>query len=719
MSAASDKSSGTPSEEIAHLRDLLERANTAYYCDAEPIMADSEYDRLLKRLADLEAEHPQFADATSPTRRVGGAAIDGFVSVRHARPMQSIDNTYDIDGLRAWAARCEKSLGRAPALVADPKVDGVAISLRYERGVLVQAATRGDGAVGDDVTANIRAVRAIPLRLRSIAKGSINPPEMPEVLEVRGEIYMPLAEFERINAERRARDEPELANARNATAGTLKSLDPAVTAARRLAFVAHGRGEQRGGAAFASFSAFISALHAWGIPTNPQSRGCTGVQEAEDAIATFERRRSELGYAVDGMVVRVDAFADQDALGSTEKSPRWIIAFKYQAERATTRLVRVDWQVGKGGTITPRAAMEPVWIAGSTVRHATLHNIEEITRKDIRIGDLVEVEKAGEVIPQVIAPVPSARTGAEQPIEAPSNCPSCSSPLEREGPKVFCVNPACPAQFRERVKWFVGRDQMAIDGLGERLIDQLIDAGIVRGLSDLFRLDRAAVAALTSEAQLASGKTSLRKVGEKTAGAIVANAEEAKRRGLARVLASMGIPLLGVTAAKTLARAYPDLQSLQAASAADLESLPDIGERTAAMFVQALSSPQMRAAFDALASAGVDLTSLEFAAASTALEASGSAPAFRGKTIVLTGTLVGHDRRTLTERLEALGAKVSGSVSRKTDVVIAGSEAGSKLDKARELGVEVWDEARLERELAEAGNASGAAPTADGSPEKN
>jgi len=700
MSAASSKSWDTPHDEVVHLRDLLDRANTAYYCDADPIMADSEYDRLLKRLADLEEAHPELADPASPTRRVGGAPIDSFTSVRHARPMQSIDNTYDLEGLRAWAARCEKQLDRAPAFFADPKIDGIAISLRYERGMLVQAATRGDGSVGDDVTSNIRAVRAVPLRLRSGARSSV---ALPDVLEVRGEIYMPLAEFERINAERRAREEPELANARNATAGTLKSLDPAVTAARRLAFMAHGRGEQQGGEAFGSFSAYLSALRAWGIPTNSEGRVCPRVQDAEDAIAAFERRRAGLPYAVDGMVVRVDSLTDQDALGSTEKSPRWIIAFKYQAERATTRLVRVDWQVGKGGTITPRAAMEPVWIAGSTVRHATLHNIEEITRKDIRLGDLVEVEKAGEVIPQVIAPVLAARTGREKPIEAPTHCPSCGSVLEREGPKVFCVNPSCPAQFRERVKWFVGRDQMAIDGLGERLIDQLIDAGIVRGFADLFRLDASAVAALTSEAQLASGKRSMRKVGDKTAQAIVATADEAKGRGLARLLASMGIRLLGVTAAKTLARAYPDLAALQNASAADLEALPDIGERTAEIFVHSLASPQLRSAFEDLAAAGVLMKSHEFEAGSAAHPDSGAISAFHGKTVVLTGTLAHHDRRALTEMLEARGAKVTGSVSRKTDLVIAGSEAGSKLDKARELGIEVWDEARLENELAAKG----------------
>ena len=702
MSAASSKSWHTPHDEVVHLRDLLDRANTAYYCDADPIMADSEYDRQLKRLADLEAAHPELADPASPTRRVGGAPIDSFTPVQHARPMQSIDNTYDIEGLRSWTARCEKQLGRAPSLFADPKVDGVAISLRYEEGVLVQAATRGDGSVGDDVTSNIRAVRAVPLRLRSAARGACAPPD---VLEVRGEIYMPLAEFERINAERRPRDEPELANARNATAGTLKSLDPAITAARRLAFMAHGRGEQQGGEAFSNFSAYLAALRSWGIPTNSEGRVCARVQDAEDAIAAFERRRGGLPYAVDGMVVRVDSLADQDALGSTEKSPRWIIAFKYQAERATTRLVRVDWQVGKGGTITPRAAMEPVWIAGSTVRHATLHNIEEIARKDIRLDDLVEVEKAGEVIPQVIAPVLSARTGREKPIEAPTHCPSCGSVLEREGPKVFCVNPSCPAQFRERVKWFVGRDQMAIDGLGERLIDQLIDAGIVRGFADLFRLDASAVAALTSEAQLASGKRSMRKVGDKTAQAIVATANEAKGRGLARLLAAMGIRLLGVTAAKTLARAYPDLEALQNARAADLEALPDIGERTAEIFVQSLASPQLRSAFADLAAAGVLLKSHEFEGLSAGRGGSGAASAFQGKTVVLTGTLVHHDRRTLTDMLEARGAKVTGSVSRKTDLVIAGSEAGSKLDKARELGIEVWDETRLEKELAAEGDA--------------
>lgn len=671
---------------IAHLRDLLDRANTAYYVDAEQLMADSEYDRLLRELAALEEQFPALADPASPTQRIGGKPIEGFLQITHRRPMQSIDNTYDIEGFRAWSLRCEKAIGHPPTLVADPKIDGVAVSLRYVRGALETAVTRGDGRVGDDVTENVRAIRAVPLRLSRAGKSACAPPD---VLEVRGEIYMPNAEFDRINVERAERNEPLLANARNATAGTLKSLDPAVAASRRLAFIAHGRGESVGGPSIESHSDFLVALREWGVPVNALAVQCRTADDAVAAIESFGQQRGVLAFGVDGMVVRVDRFAEQDLLGATEKSPRWIVAFKYPAQRAITTLLRVEWQVGKGGTLTPRATMDPVVVSGSTVRHATLHNIEEIRRKDIRIGDRVEIEKAGEVIPQVIAPVVSARAGTEIPIIPPTECPSCGEPIVQDGPKLFCANPNCPAQFRERLKWFVGRDQMAIEGLGERLIDQLVDAKIVGHFADLFRLPCATVAALTSESVSKNGKTIQRRIGEKTADAIIASANASRGRGLARVLAALGIRHLGSAASKTLARAYANAEALLAATTKDLEALADIGEITAAALVRDFANPATQETFRRLAEVGVDLTSKEYSNNRVH-----SYP-LSGKTIAITGTLVSFKRRELIEFLEQRGARVTGSVSAKTHIVIAGDEAGSKLAHAQELGVEVWDEKKL------------------------
>jgi DNA ligase (NAD+) len=681
---------------IAHLRDLLDRANIAYYVDAEPLMADSEYDRLLRELAALEEKFPALADPASPTQRVGGKPIAGFKQITHSRPMQSIDNTYEIETFRDWAARCEKTLGHPSGLVADPKIDGVAVSLRYVHGALEFAVTRGDGAVGDDVTENVRAIRAVPLRLSRKGNRSL---ALPDVLEVRGEIYMPNAEFDRINIERAERSEPLLANARNATAGTLKSLDPAVAASRRLAFIAHGRGEIVGGPQIESHWDYLAALRDWGIPVNTLAVKCKTADEAIVAIESFAQQRGRLTFGVDGMVVRVDNFAEQELLGVTGKSPRWITAFKYPAQREVTTLVHVDWQVGKGGTLTPRATMEPVVISGSKVSHATLHNIEEIRRKDIRIGDRVEVEKAGEVIPQVVAPVLSARVGTERPIEPPTECPSCGGPIIQEGPKLFCANANCPAQFLERLKWFVGRDQMAIEGLGERLIEQLVEAKIVSHFADLFRLPREAMAKLESESINKSGKVVQRRIGEKTVDAIIASANEARGRGLARVLASLGIRHLGTSASKTLARKYPDSDALMAATTQELVALDDIGEITAAALTRDFLDPVMRETFRRLSECGVDMKSKEYRLVSAGSTVADDSDPFRGKTIVLTGTLASFDRRDLTELLEQRGAKISGSVSAKTHILIAGAEAGSKLSRAKELGVEVWDEARLRAAL--------------------
>jgi len=678
---------------IVELRELLHRANAAYYVDDAPFMSDGEYDRLLAELATLEAEHG-CDDPNSPTKRLGDSTT-GFAKVAHAVPMLSIENTYTLETFNAWHARCAVLLGTEPVLVCEPKVDGLAISLRYEDGALVQAATRGDGEHGDEVTANARAVRAIPTKLRGA---------FPSVLEVRGEIFMPNESFERINAEREQAGEELFANARNATSGTLKNRDPKLVASRGLSFVAHGRGACEGDPSRGHWE-FLANLRAWGVPTNDDASRCASAEEARAHIESFKDRRAAMPYGVDGMVVRVDAFAQQAELGAASRAPRWIIAFKYPAERRETQLLRVDWQVGKGGTLTPRATMKPVFVAGTTVSHATLHNIDEIRRKDLRIGDVVLVEKAGEVIPQVVESLHERRDGSERTIDPPTVCPSCGGAVEQEGPKLYCVNAACPAQFRERLKWFVGRDQMDIDGLGDKIIDQLVEAGLVEHFADVFALNPVSLAALEKSDTAGQGKVrkdgslaEAARIGAKTAERIVRSADAARGRGLQRLLASLGVRHLGEAASKTLARAFPDVDAVLRADVATLEALPDFGTITAESLVRDFAAPTLRDEIERLRAAGVDLSSQ-----SHRPDGAGAGGPLAGKVVVLTGELPGWDRRALTAALESLGAKVSGSVSKKTDLVIAGSAAGSKLVKARELGVQVWEGDDALRELAALG----------------
>ena len=671
MSEFEDQTPLLPLARIEELRSLLHRANRFYYVDAEPIMSDGEFDRLLDELAQLEKAHPEAHDPDSPTTRVGGEPVSGFDTVAHARRMMSIDNTYSIEDVRAWHDRVVKALeGESPRYVCEPKIDGVAINLRFENGRLAAAVTRGDGERGDLVTSNVRAMESVPLVLAD---------EPPEVLEVRGEIYMPDAAFERVNSEREARGEQLFANARNSTAGTLKSLDPAVIRARGLRFCAHGRGEIVGLEDVTTYSELLERIRALGLSVSNRTSVCATIEEVLECIETFARERDEVGFGTDGMVVRVDDFSAQERLGETAKAPRWCIAFKYPAEQAVTRLLKVDWQVGKGGTLTPRATMEPVHVAGTTVQHATMHNIEEIRRKDIRTGDRVVIEKAGEIIPQIIEPVVSERTGAELAIEPPGSCPECAGVVEQDGPKLYCMNPECTAQFRERLKWFVGRGQMDIDGFGEKLVDQLLDAGLVTHFADLFRLKRDDLLALE-------------RMGETSADNLLAALDDARGRGLARVLAGLGIRHIGTSAAKILARAFPDVEALLAAEMDTLESLPDFGEITARALHEYLASEPARSTFSLLAEVGVSLESDQ----GGVVDASS---VFNGRVVVLTGTLEGFKRAELAERLESLGAKVTGSVSAKTTLLVAGENAGSKLTKAESLGVEIWDEPRLVEEL--------------------
>ena len=666
---------------IIELRTKIRAADHAYYVEANPILGDAAYDRLLAELVDLERQHPEFFDPNSPTVRVGGAPLDAFTSQAHARPMLSLDNTYNHDDLKEWFDRISKSTDSVSLSDAEndspfvdqiapnvhvslePKVDGVAVSLRWERGSLVSALTRGDGIRGDDIVQQVRTIRNLPLVLSSA----------PDVLEVRGEIFIDDASFTRLNDIRESSGLTLFANARNATAGTLKSLDPSVAAERQIRFVAHGLGEVSEELGL-SWTQFRSRLDAFGIPVNGPSVLVRTAAHAIAEIERFDQLRSTLGYATDGVVLRVDNFAAQEKLGVTSRAPRWAIAWKFAAEQAPTKLLDVEWQVGKGGTLTPRAVMEPVFLAGTTVQHASLHNIEEIERKDIRIGDTVLVEKAGEIIPQVVKPVLAERSGQEQPISAPEVCPSCGQPLVRVGPKLYCINTSCPAQIREKLSWFAGRDQMDINGLGEKLVSQLVDAGLVKTFADLWRLD---VARLLE----------LEKVGEKSASALIEAIQQARGQGLARVLSGLGIPQVGVVAARTLANHFDDHHQLLAATTVDFEALPDFGEITAQLLWQWIHQQGGESVLSDLSAVGVDLRSLR--------SESSKSQALINCVVVVTGTLPTLGRKEAEAHLRDLGATVTGSVSSKTTHLLAGEKAGGKLAKAQSLGVEVVDEAWL------------------------
>ncbi len=690
-----------PADKIADLRQRLRAANRAYFTDAQPIMSDTEFDRRLAELADLEAAHPELADPNSPTRRVGGEPVAGFETVEHAAPMLSINNTYSAEDLRAWFARVRKLLGASEAelfgendeleCTADPKIDGVALSVRYEKGQLVRAVTRGDGERGDDVTANVRTIRSIPLAL------DVSQAAAPEVLEVRGEVYIPLKEFERINREREAAGDEPFMNPRNACAGTLKQLDPKVTAKRKLAFSPHGRGEIAGGETPVTFSGFLEWIGKLGLPVGGHLKVVRSEEQSLEAIAAFDTMRSTFPFAVDGVVIRVNRFDLQDELGVRSKSPRWCIAYKYPAERKTTKLERVEMQVGKTGKITPRAVMAPVLLAGTTVQHATLHNFGEIRRKDIRIGDVVVVEKAGEIIPQVIEPVLAERKKGVRRIKAPVECPVCAGPVEIEPSELEeagdfeseqetarrCVNPECPAQIRERLIWFAGRTQMDIDGLGEKTIDQIREESAIplESFTDVFRLKNHREELLTLE-----------RMGEKKVENLLAGVEAAKGRGMGRLLGSMGIRHIGSANSRLLAKQFRNVEELKRAKLEEIESIEGFGPVRARVLFDYLHSEVGRAAFAGLGGEGVGLDS-EMASAA------GEVSFFNGKKIVLTGTLEGFKREELSERLRDLGAMVSGSVSKKTDILIAGEKAGSKLEKAQALGVEVWDEGTLIEKL--------------------
>ncbi|WP_293728959.1 NAD-dependent DNA ligase LigA [uncultured Phascolarctobacterium sp.] len=660
--------------EAEQLRQEIRHHEYLYYVLDAPEITDSEYDRLLVRLRELEAAWPDSVPADSPTQRVGGRASSQFAEVRHLEPLLSLSNAFSEGELRAFDERVRNGLpaGSKVEYVMEPKIDGLACSLIYENGRLVRAATRGDGVVGENVTANVRTIRSIPLVLQA-------PPgeQLPELLDVRGEVYMPRHAFMKLNEQRSERGESEFANPRNAAAGSLRQLDPQVTASRSLSFFAYyivGEGAR------ARHSDSLAALTAYGFKVSENYKVVPDIDGALAYIKDFDERRSGLAYDTDGAVIKVNEVRQQQLLGATGKDPRWAIAFKYPPEQAETTLEDIDWRVGRTGVLTPTAVLTPVKLSGSVVSRATLHNEDFIKAKDIRLGDRVIINKAGEIIPEVLRVAAEKRTGAEKPVEIPTVCPECGWSVERQGAEaaIRCTNPHCPALGREGLIHFVSRDAMNIDGCGPSVINQLLDAGLVRDAADLYSLRR-------------EDLLQLERMGEKSADNLLQALAASKENELDRLLFALGIRHVGAKVARILAAQFGSADKLLEAQPEQLAQIRDIGAKIAESVVTWFSVPANRDLLERLAAAGLKMTF-------TAPEAKEDNPFF-GKTLVFTGTMPTLGRVEAKTMAQDVGAKVSGSVSKKTDYVIAGEEAGSKLDKARQLGVTVIDEAEFLRML--------------------
>ena len=658
---------------IRQLREQIRRHDRLYYVQTRREISDREYDRLMDELKALEAEHPDLVTPDSPTQRVAGQPVEGFASVTHAQAMLSIDNTYNADELREFDARVRKALGDQEFhYLVDPKIDGVAASLRYEGGQLVLAATRGDGRTGDDVTANVRTIRSVPLSLAG--------KRIPDVLEVRGEIYWPRQAFAAYNAGRKADGLETFANPRNGCAGTLKQLDPKVVAERRLAFMAHGFGST-GVSPVTRASELMAGLGEWGIPVSPHAKVCKTVEEALAAIDEWLRARGDVDYETDGMVVKVDELDLRRRLGATSRHPRWCIAYKYEAERAQTVLRGVDFQVGRLGTITPVAHFDPVQLAGTTVSNASLHNFDQIARLDVRVGDTVLVEKAGEIIPQVVQVVHEKRPADAKPISPPAKCPKCKQPTVRDEGGVYlrCGNPECPAQLRERIKFYAGRDQMDIENLGPAVIDQLVDTGLVSHFADLYSLKKEDLAALE-------------RMGDKSSENLLTAIEASRTRGLSRLIAGLGIRHVGGRAADVLAARFGDIDAVASASVEQLTEIDEIGPVIAESIHGFFGGEAGADTIRRLKDAGVQMTAPKQAAPK-------DEGALTGKTVVVTGTFEGFSRSQAQAAIKAAGGRAASTVSSKTDFVVVGENPGSKADKARRLGLETIDESEFKQRL--------------------
>lgn len=660
--------------EADKLRREIRHNEYLYYVLDAPEITDAEYDRMMVRLRELEARYPDSIPADSPTQRVGGRASSQFTEVRHLEPLLSLGNVFSAEELRAFDERVRSGLpaGSKVEYVMEPKIDGLACSLIYENGKLVRAATRGDGVVGENVMGNVRTIRSIPLTLK-VPEGEA----VPELLDVRGEVYMPRQAFMRLNEQRAERGESEFANPRNAAAGSLRQLDPQVTASRSLSFFAYylvGEGAQP------KHSESLALLAHYGFKVSENYKVVENIDEAIKYIGDFNELRQGLSYDTDGAVIKVNDVYQQRILGATGKDPRWATAYKYPPEQAETTLEDIDWRVGRTGVLTPTAVLTPVKLSGSVISRATLHNEDFIRAKDIRIGDRVVINKAGEIIPEVLRVVAEKRTGDEKEVEIPSVCPECGWRVERQGEEaaIRCTNPHCPALGREGLIHFVSRDAMNIDGCGPSVINALLDAGLVRDAADLYSLRK-------------EDLLKLERMGERSADNLLSALAESKKNELDKLLFALGIRHVGAKVARILATEFGSMEKLQQAQPEELAQIRDIGDKIAESAVTWLNVPANIDLVERLAAAGLTMTFTP--------PASQEDNPFFGKTLVFTGTMPTLGRAEAKTMAQDVGAKVSGSVSKKTDYVIAGAEAGSKLEKARQLGVTVIDEAEFLRML--------------------
>jgi len=658
-------------KEVTRLRREIERHNHHYYVLDDPEISDAEYDALFRRLQELEAAHPALRTPDSPTQRVGAAPLAEFAAVRHRQAMLSLQNVTTPEEMAAFDERTRKFLGRERIeYVAEPKVDGVAVELVYEQGALAVGSTRGDGMVGENVTPNIRTIRSVPLRLRSEAGAA------PALLEVRGEVFLPLEPFRKLNREREEAGQPVFANPRNAAAGSLKQLDPSITAARPLDFACHGVGEIHG-ARFATHWETLAWLAEAGLKPVPKSRVCRTLDEVAALFADLEAQRDRLPYEIDGLVVKVNDLGLQKRLGESSRSPRLAVACTFKPRQATTRVNAIVPSVGRTGVLTPIAELEPVGVGGVTIRNASLHNMDEIERKDVRIGDTVLIERAGDVIPYVVKVLTEKRTGKEKKFRMPEKCPVCGAEVARaEGEVAYrCIGLSCPARLKQAVRFFGARGAMDIEGLGEKLVDQLVERGLVRDLADLYRLDEATLA-------------DLERMGKKSAANLRAQIERSKQTTLPHFLVALGIPQVGEATAKALAEHFARLDRLMDASEEELQEVRDVGPEVAASIHRFFAEKQNRKVIRRLLELGVR-----------------PAPVTRpkgplaGKKLVLTGGLAEMTRPEAQRRVEALGGRLASSVSKETDYVVVGADPGSKLARAKKLGVRILEEAAFLRLL--------------------
>jgi DNA ligase (NAD+) len=655
-------------QRVTRLRAAIDRHNYRYHVLDDPEISDAKYDRMLRELRALEEKHPELVVAESPTQRIGGAPIAVFAEVRHRKPMLSLDNAFSREEVAAFDRRVRERLKADGEIdyCCEPKLDGLAVSLTYRDGALAIAATRGDGTVGEDVTHNIRTIKSVPLRLTGHS--------LPELLEVRGEVFMSIAGFREMNRRAAEQGEKTFVNPRNAAAGSLRQLDPRLTARRPLEIFFYGAGLIEGRQLPARHSQVLEQLRAWGLRTSPETRVVRGVEALFAYYEDIGKRRANLRYQIDGVVYKVDSREQQDALGFVARAPRWAVAHKFPAEEEMTRVRDIEWQVGRTGALTPVARLEPVFVGGATVSNATLHNIDELLRKDVRIGDTVVLRRAGDVIPEVVGVIKEKRPARTSPVQLPKKCPICSSDVERqEGEAIArCTGTlVCPAQLKESLRHFASRRALNVDGLGSKLIEQLVDAGMVKNPADLYRLTATELA-------------KMERMGERSAAKLVESLERSKQTTLGRFLYALGIRDVGEATADALASHFRTLAAIQEASSEDIEEVPDIGPVTAAHIHAFMAELRNRKVLTALTRLGVKWPE------ATRVDVSDSA--LTGKTVVLTGRLSSLSRDDAGEQVRRLGGKVAGSVSKNTDYVVAGEDAGSKLRKANELGVKVLDE---------------------------